>query len=1360
MHRELQGTNLLPPGIPNLTSFASLSDDASCGLVSARGTRRTGPGAARLASGDGWIRIGRHAMRLVTSWPAMLAVVCLLGAGTAGAQVEGTDCGCPLTGAYVSPDPGVPPVSGAVSPGGAFRVEGGALPGPITVVRQSNGATVLQAQAASWRWSPDDNRIVIALVSGTVPNQLQQYWLFDLDAASPATPIWQASSTLWGPTRLRFSEDGAVFLFAGIAFNTQVQLTLLEIASGARFDTTFSFASPPSRFDDDSDPSVAGWGFGPDPGRFVYAWRSTAGPDLYTVALADVRAEQGSGRELNNPSAKWAFSPCGDVFGLVLKQDFFLDPVDALLFATREPNLLAAPLGQEGFPFDTVALGTDASTHFGLLGGVETPIIDNTADDACTVANQPPVAAFDPPAAPVAGTPGAFTDTSSDPDGAIVAWSWDFGDGGSSTAQSPSHVFAAPGRYTVRLTVTDDRGAESSAENVLVVCGSTAAPAGKLLYGVGAGGSGGSINYDLFAHDATSGADVQLTDSDWCRQAGTCFIQFNGSGTQFAARWSPDGSRIAFAPGGYFENGIWVMDADGRNRRRLTDGGGSSGDFAYHDLPVWSSDGQWIAFKDSKPAASGGDPGVYLIRPDGTGLTKIPGTTRFDVAWDAHPSFASPACAVLAPTARGPGCYTFLHVNDPRTSTSQPFLGTIREIRGDGSGLRMLVADLGIYGSPRYSPDATRIAYDRYLGLGLGRQVYVLSLDTPEPAQPLTSEASPANEYPVWSPDGLSIAYRRDAGGGGFRDVYVSDFVGCSSSVLRGRPGVQELPFDWRPGTPVAGPVSVSGWVYEGGSILNYQGGVEVSITGDATASVTTSPDGRFVIDGLPRDGRFQIGVSAAPGHLFEPPVPIELGGSVANVVLGILTAQVNLQGTVRFQGAPLAGVVIRAEGPGGPFEATTDEEGRFTLSVLRDQTYTLSGQKPGYRLEPAQWTLWVGSGGDLDLVAVEAPPAGRIAFTSQRDGNDEIYTADLDGSNLVNLTDHPAADVEPAWSPDGSRIAFASDRSGVFELFVMNEDGSEPTALFVEGRDPAWSPDGQSLVFASPGGLLRIDLASQTLATLTTDPTDRRPRWRRGDPPRVVFDREVAPDDREVLEVLLSDPPIEAVVLSRGAGFDGDFADRPTGEGITYATDDGFPEETPHVRVEIPSEALYVGLYAGRNPSWSPDGERVIADDDNGNLWWTVKDASETRRFVTSSGTDRDPDWRPDGVPACGNGVDDDGDGAADFPADPGCADAVDPDERNPAFACDNGLDDDGDGLVDLEDPGCPFPFGSPEDPPCDNGLDDDGDGLTDLDDPTCASGWPYWEAAPSCGVGGEAVLLYAALRALRRRQRQPSTS
>jgi len=56
-----------------------------------------------------------------------------------------------------------------------------------------------------------------------------------------------------------------------------------------------------------------------------------------------------------------------------------------------------------------------------------------------------------------------FTDSSSDPAGTIVSWSWDFGDPDSadnaSTEQNPTHVFSAPGRsYTVTLTVTDDQG--------------------------------------------------------------------------------------------------------------------------------------------------------------------------------------------------------------------------------------------------------------------------------------------------------------------------------------------------------------------------------------------------------------------------------------------------------------------------------------------------------------------------------------------------------------------------------------------------------------------------------------------------------------------------------------------------------------------------------------------------------------------------------------------------------------------------------------------------------------------------------------------------------------------------------------
>jgi hypothetical protein len=132
-----------------------------------------------------------------------------------------------------------------------------------------------------------------------------------------------------------------------------------------------------------------------------------------------------------------------------------------------------------------------------------------------------------------------------------------------------------------------------------------------------------------------------------------------------------------------------------------------------------------------------------------------------------------------------------------------------------------------------------------------------------------------------------------------------------------------------------------------------------------------------------------------------------------------------------------------------------------------------------------------------------------------------------------------------------------------------------------------------------------------------------------------------------------------------------------------------------------------------------------------------------------------------------CSNGVDDDGDGLADFPADPGCTGSSDDSERDAALVCDDGADNDGDGLVDFPaDPGCALPGGDSEAAACQDGLDNDGDGLVDFDggasagapgvtapDEGCfGDGWREHEDGdrlPACGLGFElAVLLVPLLR------------
>ena len=105
-----------------------------------------------------------------------------------------------------------------------------------------------------------------------------------------------------------------------------------------------------------------------------------------------------------------------------------------------------------------------------------------------------------------------------------------------------------------------------------------------------------------------------------------------------------------------------------------------------------------------------------------------------------------------------------------------------------------------------------------------------------------------------------------------------------------------------------------------------------------------------------------------------------------------------------------------------------------------------------------------------------KAPTTPKILFTSARDGNSEIYIMNPDGSEQVNLTQHPAIDQQPVWSPTGEQILFVSNRRdfrprGRRDLYLMDPDGSNVRRVFKRKSEAwrmsaSWSPDGKQITY------------------------------------------------------------------------------------------------------------------------------------------------------------------------------------------------------------------------------------------------------------------------------------------------------
>ncbi len=106
-----------------------------------------------------------------------------------------------------------------------------------------------------------------------------------------------------------------------------------------------------------------------------------------------------------------------------------------------------------------------------------------------------------------------------------------------------------------------------------------------------------------------------------------------------------------------------------------------------------------------------------------------------------------------------------------------------------------------------------------------------------------------------------------------------------------------------------------------------------------------------------------------------------------------------------------------------------------------------------------------VAFGREAKLTRYPSYHQGRVAFSYMGD----IWTADENGGNVQRLTVNSARDVYPRYSPDGKWIAFSSDRNGNLDVYIIPVHGGDAKQLTYHSADDTvlgWTPDSRNVLF------------------------------------------------------------------------------------------------------------------------------------------------------------------------------------------------------------------------------------------------------------------------------------------------------
>ncbi len=279
-----------------------------------------------------------------------------------------------------------------------------------------------------------------------------------------------------------------------------------------------------------------------------------------------------------------------------------------------------------------------------------------------------------------------------------------------------------------------------------------------------------------------------------------------------------------------------------------------------------------------------------------------------------------------------------------------------------------------------------------------------------------------------------------------------------------------------------------------------------------------------------------------------------------------------------------------------------------------------------------AALALGVAVAGGRSLTAAEAAApaarAERILFSSNRSGEWRIWSANVDGSQMVQLTQGTPDDndVDPTLSPDGKRILFTSTRGGAAGVWSMASDGTDLKKV-CEGDQGEWSSDGTKIALKRNGRILTRDLATGAEKTITPEGWNlcSGPTWSPDGTSIAFACRWEAGNSLFIVSTTGGEP---TKVKTEEAACEPHWS--PDGKMLVYET------ETHLCTINRDGTGNRLITYFGgvqHYARWSPDGKTLVfcqgASERGPWELYTIPSGGGAPTQITEGGSDMYPDWR-----------------------------------------------------------------------------------------------------------------------------------